>query len=92
MSALPARDDDTPTANCSDTMLRIYEYLDGEMTPADTHRIAAHIEECAPCLAQHDLDRALKALVRRSCQCEEAPEALRLTIMERITHIRVSYE
>lgn len=85
-------DEAARTADCSDSMLRIYEYLDGEMTPADTARIAHHIEDCAPCLAQHDLDRAVKALVRRSCQCEEAPEALRVTIMERIMRIRISYE
>ena len=78
-------------ADCSETLHRIHEYLDGEMTAEDTLRIAQHIEQCAPCLAQHDLDHAIKDLVRRSCQCEEAPAALRMTILQRITSIEVRW-
>ena len=63
----------------------------GEMTAEDTLRIAQHIEQCAPCLAQHDLDHAIKDLVRRSCQCEEAPAELRMTILQRITSIEVRW-
>ena len=80
------------SADCTETIYRIYEYLDGEMTPDDTRRIALHIQECAPCLAQADIDHAIKALVRRSCQCETAPESLRVTIMERLTQVRFSFE
>ena len=75
--------------DCSETLHRVYEYLDGEMTPDDTHKIAQHLDECAPCLQQYNLDQALKSLVKRSCQCEEAPVALRTQIMARITTIRL---
>lgn len=75
--------------DCSETLHRVYEYLDGEMTPDDTHKIAQHLDECAPCLQQYNLDQALKALVKRSCACEEAPVALRTQIMARITTIRL---
>jgi len=75
--------------DCSETLHRVYEYLDGEMTMDDTHRIAQHLHECAPCFEQYNLDKALKALVKRSCQCEEAPVALRTQIMARITTIRL---
>ncbi len=75
--------------DCSETLHRVYEYLDGEMTQDDTQRIAQHLDECAPCLQQYNLDKALKALVKRSCQCEEAPVALRTQIMARITTIRL---
>ena len=44
-----------------------------------------HLDECGPCLAEYDLDQALKALMRRSCACEPAPAAVRLQIMPRIT-------
>ena len=75
--------------DCSETLHRVYEYLDGEMTPDDTHKIAQHLDECAPCLQQYNLDQALKALVKRSCACEAAPVALRTQIMARITTIRL---
>ena len=53
--------------DCSEVLHRIYEYLDGEMSADDVRRVAAHLNECQPCLAEHDLDVALKQVVRRSC-------------------------
>jgi mycothiol system anti-sigma-R factor len=83
---------DDEHADCSEVLHRIYEYLDGEMTRDDTAKIAHHLEACSPCLKQYDLDQALKALVKRSCQCESAPVELRTQIMARITtiHLEVS--
>jgi mycothiol system anti-sigma-R factor len=75
-------------ADCAQALARVYEYLDGEMSPADLHRIREHIEDCGPCLQQYDLDIALKALVRRSCQ-ESAPADLRERIMVKLTEIRI---
>jgi mycothiol system anti-sigma-R factor len=75
--------------DCSEVLHRVYEYLDGEMTPDDTAKIKHHLDECGPCLHEYDLDQALKALVKRSCQREAAPVELRTQIMARITTIRV---
>ncbi len=71
--------------DCSEALLRVYEYLDGELGPEDCAKIPAHLDECGPCLKEYDLDTTLKALVRRSCGAEHAPEALRTTIMSRIS-------
>ncbi|WP_435203045.1 mycothiol system anti-sigma-R factor [Janibacter sp. GS2] len=73
--------------DCSQTMYRMTEYLDGEMTAEDSRQIAAHLTTCAPCLSEHDLDRMLKELVHRSCTQEQAPAQLRTLIMQRITTI-----
>ena len=54
-------------------------------------RSSQHLDECGPCLSQYDLDLVLKALVRRSCACECAPEELRTRIMVRITEVRTQY-
>ena len=75
-------------ADCAQALARVYEYLDGEMSPADLDRIREHIEDCGPCLQEYDLDIALKALVRRSCR-ESAPADLRERIMVKITEIRI---
>lgn len=90
----------TPDANdthaghgdCSEVLHRIFEYLDGEMSADDVRRVAAHLGECRPCLAEQDLDVALKQVVRRSCQGETAPMAIRTQIMARITMIQVENE
>jgi mycothiol system anti-sigma-R factor len=75
--------------DCREVLDRVYEYLDGEMGPADVDKIRVHLDECSPCLRQYDLDIALKALVRRSCGCEVAPQALRARIMVRIAEVRI---
>ena len=59
--------------DCSEVLHRIYEYLDGEMSADDVRRVAAHLNECQPCLAEHDLDVALKQVVRRSCSARPRP-------------------
>jgi mycothiol system anti-sigma-R factor len=79
---------DADDADCAQALARVYEYLDGELSPADLDRIREHIDDCGPCLKQYDLDIALKALVRRSCR-ESAPADLRERIMVKITEIRI---
>ncbi len=81
---------DGVATDCSEALLRVYEYLDGEMSPADCAKIQAHLDECAACLQQYHLDQALKAVVKRSCRAESAPVELRATIMQRLTMIRVT--
>ena len=76
-------------ADCSEVLHRIFEYLDGELGPGDVARVAAHLQDCAPCLAEHDLERTLKAVVRRSCTEEAAPATLRLSIMQQIATVRI---
>jgi mycothiol system anti-sigma-R factor len=77
--------------DCREVLDRVYEYLDGEMSDLDAARIQQHLEECGPCLSEHDLDRMLKALLRRSCSCEQAPEELRARILVRISEVRIQY-
>ncbi|MGZ4517816.1 MAG: mycothiol system anti-sigma-R factor [Mycobacteriaceae bacterium] len=81
---------DPNASDCSEVLHRVYEYLDGEMTSDDTAKIKQHLDACGPCLKEYDLDQALKALVKRSCACEEAPVELRTQIMARITTIQVT--
>jgi len=78
--------------DCREILAQVYSYLDSEVTRDDVAKIKHHLDECAPCLRQYDLENALKALVRRSCQCEPAPVDLRTRILTRITTIQLSYE
>ena len=77
--------------DCRDVLDRMYEYLDAELMPHDLRRIRQHLDECAPCLRQFDLEDAFKALVRRSCR-DHAPASLRTRIIVRITEVRVEME
>jgi anti-sigma factor (TIGR02949 family) len=78
--------------DCSRARLQLYEYLDGEMDPDDCVKIREHLEHCGPCLKEYDIDQIIKALVRRSCNCEAAPMELRTQIMSRITTFKMTVE
>ncbi|HZI96449.1 MAG TPA: mycothiol system anti-sigma-R factor [Actinomycetales bacterium] len=78
--------------DCRDVLDQVYSYLDAEPTHLDVDKIRQHLDECGPCLREYDLENALKALVRRSCACEPAPDGLRLRIMTRITEVRIEMD
>lgn len=81
---------DGPTpGDCSEVLLRVFEYIDEELTEEDCARIRAHLDECGPCLSHYHRDVLLKALIRRSCACEPAPATLRLQIMTRISTVSI---
>ncbi|HEU4330901.1 MAG TPA: mycothiol system anti-sigma-R factor [Lapillicoccus sp.] len=75
--------------DCTETVLRIFEFLDGEMGADDCRRMQAHLDECEPCLREYQMDQALKMVIKRSCGCEAAPVELRTTILRRLTMVRI---
>jgi mycothiol system anti-sigma-R factor len=83
--------DEDDVAHCGEVLQRVYELLDGEMSQDDVARLKRHLDECGPCLAEYNLDVMLKALLRRSCACEEAPVSLRQRIMVQITEVGVQF-
>jgi len=75
--------------DCGEVLLKVYEYLDGELDTYAVGKIRQHLEECGPCLSEYDLDVVLKALVRRSCGGDAAPEELRARIKVQIRQVRL---
>jgi anti-sigma factor (TIGR02949 family) len=73
---------------CERALARMYEFLDNEIDTADGDAIRQHLAECEPCLDRFDLEQAVKAVVRRCCGEEHAPEHLRSRIMMQLTVIR----
>ena len=72
---------------CSEVLDRMYTYLDGELGEHDLHRVREHLEECAPCMSQHDVDLMVKKLIHRSGGGDLAPEELRERIVLKITEL-----
>ncbi len=76
---------------CVEALARLEFFIDHELAQADSAQIRQHIEDCGPCLQIHDLERAVKALVARSCT-EHAPETLRQRVLVQIREVHVSIE
>lgn len=75
--------------DCAEILDRVYVFLDDELhDQVDAATIRRHLVECGPCLRQYDLERAVKALVARSCGCDCAPEVLRVKVLARIREVR----
>lgn len=75
--------------DCSQIVLRVFEYIDKETAPDDTARIKSHLDGCSHCLDEYERDLLLKALVRRSCSGQSAPGELRTRILSRLTTVTV---
>ena len=74
----PDRDTQPPSpVECSEALLRVFEYLDGEMGLEDQAEVRAH------------LDQMVKLVVKRSCAEVQAPVRLRSTILTRLTLIQI---
>ena len=82
---------DPHDTDCGEVLERVYEYLDGELDAVVVSKISQHLDECGPCLSEYDLDVVLKALVRRTCGGDCAPEQLRQKIMDKISEVRVTH-
>ena len=75
--------------DCAEALARLEFFIDHELDNASFEQIKQHLDDCGPCLEIHDLERAVKALVARSCT-EHAPETLRQRIMVRIREVHVT--
>ncbi|CAN5394851.1 hypothetical protein BH23ACT6_BH23ACT6_20550 [soil metagenome] len=76
--------------DCAEVILRLFEYLDNEADTEDRERIKEHLDQCGSCLREYERDLLLKSIVRRACHGEQAPSALRMQVVSRITSITVS--
>lgn len=74
--------------DCTSVLDRLYEYIDHEMADDDCETVREHLDGCTPCLAEYGLEQAVKALVQRSCGCDQAPAQLRGKILEQIRAVQ----
>ena len=80
---------DMSKPDCAEALERLEFFIDHELAQADSEQIRQHLEDCAPCLEIADVERAVKALVARSCT-EHAPETLRQRVLVRIREVQVT--
>jgi mycothiol system anti-sigma-R factor len=69
--------------DCREALRRIELYLDGELDDTIRVDVEEHLVLCGPCTEHSDFQRALKALLRAKCGCDEIPPHL----LERISRV-----
>ncbi|MDH6132970.1 anti-sigma factor (TIGR02949 family) [Kitasatospora sp. MAA4] len=74
--------------DCGEVLDHLYEFLDNEMAEGDCAKLRQHFDECSPCLEKYGLEQAIKALIKRSCGCDDTPSDLRSKVLARIDGIR----
>lgn len=75
--------------DCAKALAHLYQFLDSELSTADTDEIREHLAACEPCLDVYDAEEALKQVVKRGCGGEQAPEHLRAKVMAVVAETRI---
>ena len=66
---------------CEEALDRLFEFIDGELTPAELEQVTSHLKDCPPCEAERKLNEKIKTRVAATGG-ECAPETLRVRVLE----------
>ncbi|HXW33774.1 MAG TPA: mycothiol system anti-sigma-R factor [Acidimicrobiales bacterium] len=67
--------------DCSETIERLYGYLDGELTEERRLEIKHHLDDCPPCLKAYDFEVELRHVIANRCK-DRVPESLMVRVRE----------
>ena len=67
--------------DCEQAHLRVYEYLDGELTVWKRRAITRHLDECPPCAEGFTFEIELRRIVVSKCT-EVVPSDLKARIAQ----------
>jgi anti-sigma factor (TIGR02949 family) len=76
-----APEDDAESMPCAEALERIYEFLDGELTPDVEERIRQHLGHCRQCHPHFRHEEVFLRFLERRAQIVSAPPALRRRIV-----------
>ncbi len=78
------REDAAPDAalDCRGAMARLFDLLDGELTPARELKVRAHITGCPGCFAHADFEERFLKAVRTAREAGAASGALRERVLQ----------
>ena len=77
--------------DCDEAIVRLYEYVDGELTVWRRQAITRHLDECPPCAEGFDFEIELRQVIAMKCR-DEVPPALKRRIAEAIGYSVVEEE
>jgi anti-sigma factor (TIGR02949 family) len=72
------------TIDCGAVTRQLYEYLDGELSPAVEARVHAHLADCAHCFELADFETAYLRFLEARTRARGAPAHLRQRILDEL--------
>lgn len=73
-------DDGAPIKDCRGAMNKLFDLLDGELTPDREREVRSHITSCPDCFTNHDFEerflKALQAAKKSVCASEKLRDRL----------------
>jgi anti-sigma factor (TIGR02949 family) len=76
------RNDTATSLTCAQAIERIYEFLDGELTPQVEEGIRAHLAICRNCYPNFRHEEVFLRFLEQRARMEKAPPELRRRIMQ----------
>jgi anti-sigma factor (TIGR02949 family) len=74
--------DGAPMPDCHGAMERLFDLLDGELTPERERAMIAHINGCSACFKHADFEKRFLDAVAKARRTGTAPTALRSRVMD----------
>lgn len=75
---------------CQRTMEKLYEFLDGELTPDVNEQIRVHLAECQGCFPHFEYERVFLRFMEKRAVIERAPPTLRRKILKALMNEEVA--
>ena len=66
---------------CEEALEALFEYLDGELDPADSARVEEHLEICKRCYPRAEFERSFLEALERARGGEKASEDLQARVL-----------
>lgn len=71
--------------DCAEVLSRLWEYLDGELSPEEAGALCAHLDRCGRCRPACNCERAFLALIARALRTTPSPHpTLYLSVRARL--------
>jgi mycothiol system anti-sigma-R factor len=68
--------------SCMEALSKVHEYLDGELDGVSQEEVAKHFEICGQCYPHLRLEERFREVMRKVGAKEEAPENLKVQVLE----------
>lgn len=73
--------DDVPMKECDRVMTKVFDLLDGELTPEKARELRSHITSCPDCFTSTDFEQRFKAALQSARGIMHCPEGLKNKLM-----------